>query len=293
MPEGLEVEYYRRLADTVVGRRIRVVDAPDAWYVKGGVAPADVVAALEGRRITATRRIGKLLLVDTDGPTLGLRFGMTGRLLVDGGAAIEHLEYSSRREDPAWDRFVLQFGTTRRPAGDLRLRDPRRLGAVELDPTTDHLGVDLFDVTPTALTAALNGSAAPLKARLLDQSRVAGLGNLLVDEILWRARLAPDRPAGSLDSAEQRRLQRVLRTTVHQLLERGGSHTGDLMVARVRGGTCPRCGSALDRETVGGRTTYWCRSCVAAAPAGSGSGPGSGSGSGAVAASSARSGRSR
>ncbi|MFN8039011.1 MAG: DNA-formamidopyrimidine glycosylase family protein [Acidimicrobiales bacterium] len=262
MPEGLEVEYYRRLADTAVGRRIGAVEAPDAWYLKGGVGPGAVVAALEGRRVTGTRRIGKLLLVDTDGPTLGLRFGMTGRLLVDDTAAIEHLEYSSRREDPTWDRFVLRFGTTRRPAGDLRMRDPRRLGAVELEPATDRLGVDLFDVTPRALAAVLAGSSAPLKARLLDQSRVAGLGNLLVDEILWRARLAPDRPAGSLDAAEQRRLQRTIRTTVRQLLERGGSHTGDLMVARVRGGTCPRCGTPLARQTVGGRTTYWCRSCV-------------------------------
>lgn len=262
MPEGLEVEYYRRLADDAVGRRIRAVDAPDAWYVKGGLGPADVVTALQGRRITGTRRIGKLLLVDTDGPTLGLRFGMTGRLLLDDVAAIEHLEYSTRREDPTWDRFVLRFGTARRPEGDLRLRDPRRLGAVELDPATDHLGVDLFSVTPAALAAALAGSSAPLKARLLDQSRVAGLGNLLVDEILWRARLAPDRPAGSLTPDEVRRLQRVVRTTVRQLLERGGSHTGDLMVARVRGGACPRCGAELARQTVGGRTTYWCPACV-------------------------------
>lgn len=262
MPEGLEVEYYRRLAVTTVGRRIRRVLAPDPWFVKGGARPDALAAALEGRSITGVRRIGKLLLVDTDGPTLGMRFGMTGRLLVDGAAAVDHLEHSSARDDPAWDRFALRFGTARSPQGELVVRDPRRLGGVELDPDVDRLGVDLFDVTPAVLARRLEGSASPLKARLLDQAHVAGLGNLLVDEILWRARLAPTRPAGSLDVATVRRLQRTLRTTVHQLLERGGSHTGDLMASRAHGGRCPRCGGPLRRDTVGGRTTYWCSSCV-------------------------------
>lgn len=262
VPEGLEVEYYRRLAAGTVGRRIHRVHAPDAWFVKGSTAPEALAVALEGRRVTGARRIGKLLLVDTDGPTLGIRFGMTGRLLVDGTAAIEHLEYASTRDDAAWDRFALRFGTARRGSGELRVRDPRRLGGVELDPVVDHLGVDLFAVTPAVLTRCLAGSAAPLKARLLDQSRVAGLGNLLVDEILWRARLVPTRPAGSLDPREVRGLHRALRSTVRQLLDRGGSHTGDLMASRVRGGRCPRCRAPLRRETVGGRTTYWCAPCA-------------------------------
>ncbi len=104
----------------------------------------------------------------------------------------------------------------------------------------------------------LAGSDAPLKARLMDQSRLAGLGNLLTDEILWRSGLDPARPARSLDETEVKRLQRTMRRTLTVLAERGGSHTGDLQVARARGATCPRDGAPLQRRTIGGRTTYSC-----------------------------------
>ena len=96
MPEILEVEAYRRLAERVVGRTISAVEAPDAWFVKGGATPEAVAVALVNRRITALRRHGKVLLLDSGGPTLGLRFGMTGRLLVDGEAAIRYLEWGGR-----------------------------------------------------------------------------------------------------------------------------------------------------------------------------------------------------
>jgi formamidopyrimidine-DNA glycosylase len=250
----IEVELYRRLADRVVGRTIAEVGAPDDWFLKRGLGPVEVGAALLGRTVTGTRRIGKLLLVDTDGPVLGLRFGMTGRLVVDGVAAIEELEYGSGRDRAAWDRFALGFtdGTV------LRVNDPRRLGGVELDPDIGRLGPDALAVTPAGLRAAVAGSTAPLKARLLDQARVAGLGNLLVDEILWRAGLDPARPAGSLSPAELRRLHRHLLATVGGLLTDGGSHLGRLQEARMRGGTCPRDGVPLQRRTIGGRTTYSC-----------------------------------
>jgi formamidopyrimidine-DNA glycosylase len=136
--------------------------------------------------------------------------------------------------------------------------DPRRLGGVMLEPSVGHLGTDALSVTHAPLRDALQASRAPLKAWLLDQSRVAGLGNLLVDEILWRAGLDPARPARSLDPAEAKVLHRQLVGTVRRLLERGGSHTGDLQVARVRGSTCPRDGTPLQRRTIGGRTTYSC-----------------------------------
>ncbi|MEY2437172.1 MAG: formamidopyrimidine-DNA glycosylase [Acidimicrobiaceae bacterium] len=256
MPELIEVEGYRRQARAALGRRIAGVDAPDLWFLKGGVGPDAVREALVGRRFERDRRIGKLLLLDTDGggPTLGLRFGMTGRLLIDGDSTIDKLEYASGRAESAWDRFTVRFDD----GGELRINDARRLGAVELDPDETRLGVDATTITLAQLGAVLGASAAPLKARLMDQARIAGLGNLLTDETLWRAGLDPARPAGSLSPAERRRLHRHLRRTLDELTARGGSHTGELQVARARGASCPKDGAPLLRRTIGGRTTYSC-----------------------------------
>ncbi|MCD9622316.1 DNA-formamidopyrimidine glycosylase family protein [Rhabdothermincola salaria] len=254
MPELLEVEAYRRLASRVVGLDVVAVAAPDPWFLKGGLDALTVTDALVGRRLTDARRIGKLLVIDTDGPTLGLRFGMTGVLDVDGVDGVERLEYGGSRREPAWDRFTLVFEGDRA----LKVRDARRLGGVELDPDEARLGIDAAALTPAGLRAVLGTSQAPLKARLMDQARVAGLGNLLTDEALWRAGLDPARPAGSLSPAEQRRLLTHIRRTLDELGERGGSHTGDLQASRRRGGVCPRDGAELERRTVGGRTTYSC-----------------------------------
>lgn len=273
VPELPEVEAYRCLAEGALGRPIASVEAPDAWFLKGGIAADGLRDALVGRSFCAARRLGKLLLLDTTaatelaaggragrataapgGPVLGLRFGMTGRLVVDGRAGVEGLVYSSDREVSAWDRFLVRFAD----GGDLRVRDPRRLGGVFLDPREDALGPDVAALTPAALRAALGSSTAPLKARLMDQHRLAGVGNLLADEVLWRAGLDPRRPARSLTGPEVRRLHRHLRRVVDDLIARGGSHTGDLMAARVPGGRCPRDGAELTRATVGGRTTWWC-----------------------------------
>ena len=269
MPELPEVEAYRRLAEqSALGRRIAAVEAPDPWFLKGGVRACDVDAALVGSTLVAARRRGKLLLLDTDGGrTLGLRFGMTGRLAVDGTAGVDQLLYTSRRDEPVWDRFTLSFASgagglalasEAGRLGRLRVNDPRRLGGVVLDPDEGSLGPDALGVTPKQLAAALGRSAAPLKARLLDQARLAGVGNLMADELLWRAGLAPQRPAASLTPAEARRLHRQLRRTVELLIDRGGSHLGDLTPSRLPGGTCPRDGTPLARATVGGRTTWWC-----------------------------------
>jgi formamidopyrimidine-DNA glycosylase len=253
LPELPEVEAYRRLAERVVGRRITAVSAPDAWYLKGGLDAAILAAAMETRSVTAARRRGKLLLLDTDGPTLGLHFGMTGRLVVDGTAGVDGLLYSSNRALEVWDRLVLGF----EGGGDLRVRDPRRLGAVTLQPLEERLGPDALAIGPASLAAAITTNA-PLKARLLDQARVAGVGNLIADEVLWRAGLDPARPGRSLSPPEVRRLHRHLRRTLVDLIERGGSHTGDLMPARFPGGRCPKDGTDLERRTIGGRTTYSC-----------------------------------
>jgi formamidopyrimidine-DNA glycosylase len=257
VPELLEVEAYRSAADAVVGRRIRAVDAPDDWYLKGGLTPSAAAGHLAGRRVAAARRHGKVLLVDTDGPTIGIRFGMTGRLLVDGRGPIDGLEYGPDRDDPTWHRFALDFGRGR----TLVVTDPRRLGGVELDPDLGRLGPDAAGLTLAQLRRGLAGARAPVKAVLLDQHRVAGLGNLLVDEVLYRAGLDPARPGRSLDDAELRRLHRSVRRGLAELGERGGSHLGDLPAAARRAGAlCPLDGTPLVRRSIAGRTTWSCPS---------------------------------
>jgi formamidopyrimidine-DNA glycosylase len=253
VPELLEVEQYRRIAERAIDRPVVGVAAPDAWYLKGGLTADAARRALVGDRFVAARRRGKLLVLDTrNGLTVGLRFGMTGRLLVDGSAAIDRLEYGSARDEPRWDRFVVRFAD-----GSMCMRDPRRLGGVELSPDEAALGPDAGSVGLPALAALLQ-SDAPLKARLMDQRQLAGMGNLLTDETLWRAGLDPARPARSLDDEEVRRLRTAMRRTLRVLGRRGGSHTGDLQEERHRGGVCPLDGAPLDRRTVGGRTTYSC-----------------------------------
>ena len=257
MPELAEVQRYRQLAETAIGRVVRSVVAPDAWFLKRGLTPRAVKAALTGRRLTAVRRTGKLLVLETDGghgPNLGIRFGMSGRLLIDGRASVHDLIYASNRPVEAWDRFAVRF----EEGGDLRVRDPRRLGGVELDPDETALGPDALDATTVDVRRAIERSQAPLKARLMDQRRLAGIGNLAADELLWRAGLDPARPAGSLTAAESRRLAHHIRRTLADLIARGGSHMGDLMPAREAGAVCPKDGTPLLRRTVGGRTTFSC-----------------------------------
>jgi formamidopyrimidine-DNA glycosylase len=255
VPELPEVERYRQLAERALDRTIASVVSPDPWFVKGGADVPALERALVGSRFVGTRRIGKLLLLDVGrGPTVGIRFGMTGTLVVDGSAAIGQLLYSPRRDDPVWDRWAARFDD----GGSLVVRDPRRLGGVSLEPDLSGLGPDAATIGPAALALALAGSAAALKARLLDQSCLAGVGNLIADEVLWRAGLSPLRPAASLSRNEARRLHRHLGRTIDDLIERGGSHRGDLMEERHPGGVCPRDGTALARSTVGGRTSWWC-----------------------------------
>lgn len=253
MPELIEIEYYRQAALRAIGRSVAAIETPDDWYLKG-VTAALLESALVGHQIEGLRRRGKLMLADlTSGPTLGLRFGMTGRIIVDDVAPIDVLEYSSDRNDPAWDRFVVHFSD----GGSMRMRDPRRLGGVELDPDENALGVEASTVTATELTAVFGASRTKLKARLMDQSKLAGLGNLLTDETLWRAGLRPDRTIDTLDASAIEALAETIRSTVAELAERGGSHKGDLQGERVHG-HCPLDGAQLERSKVAGRATIWC-----------------------------------
>lgn len=253
MPELVEVEYYRRAAVPFVGATIESVVVRDERFVRPAGGAARLRRTLRGATITGLERTGKLLVVQTTGASLGLRFGMTGVLVASGTDTLDELVYGPTRRDPAWVRLVL-----RTTAGELAVRDPRILGSAELDPDTTRLGPDALSVTPAQLRVALAGSSAPLKARLMDQQRLAGVGNLIADEVLWRASLHPERPAGSLTDVELRRLHRHLRTSLDDLLAAGGSHQGRMTAERRPGGHCPRDGTPLRRSTVGGRTTWWC-----------------------------------
>jgi formamidopyrimidine-DNA glycosylase len=251
----LEVETYRQLAVAALDRPIASVVSPDAWFLKGAATGSSLRRVLVGNRFVAARRIGKLLVLDVDaGPTVGIRFGMTGTLIVDDQAGVDQMRYAPKRRDPVWDRWIVRF----RDGGSLVVHDPRRLGGVLLDPDVSVLGRDAFAITRAELAATLRESRAPLKARLLDQSKVAGIGNLIADELLWRAGLSPLRPSDSLTPNEVRRLHAHLARTLADLTSGGGSHTGLLMEDRRPGGRCPRDGCELIRSTVGGRTSWWC-----------------------------------
>jgi formamidopyrimidine-DNA glycosylase len=174
---------------------------------------------------------------------LGLHLGMAGRIVVDDGAPHQ-----------LWDRFILHFAD----GGRLVLRDKRRLGRAVLDPVLSRLGPDAAEVSRDAFRARVGRGSAPIKARIMDQSVIAGVGNLLADEALWQARLSPLRPAGDLDTGELDQLRNAIRASTRSALRKGGVHNGKVMPARSRTGICPRCGADMARATVGGRTTYWC-----------------------------------
>jgi formamidopyrimidine-DNA glycosylase len=258
MPEALEVELARRATDDLLGRTMVAVERTDPLVVGDGV---DV--AVPGATIEAVTRRGKLLVVHTDGPTLGIHFGMTGRLLREGDPVIgrladdQRLVYGPGADLPVWDRWAVRLDD----GSQLRLQDPRRLGRVWLEPDVERLGPDVLTLRRADLAAALARRRAPLKAVLLDQTSVAGLGNMLVDEVLWWSSLDPHRPAASLAPDEVAALQHAIRRRLPVMLRRGGSHTGTLSPSlRAPGGHCPRDGTELRRDVVGGRTTIWCPS---------------------------------
>jgi formamidopyrimidine-DNA glycosylase len=244
MPELPEAERARRQIERALGREIVAVDDADT-YVCRPHAPGEIASALTGRRLTKAHRRGKFLWAETDGgPDLGLHLGMAGRIVID--------------EEPiAWDRFVLEFAD----GGRMALRDKRRLGRAVIEPDFDHVGPDAAEVSRDVFRARVGRGTMALKARLLDQASISGVGNLLADETLWRARISPRRPAGTLSDEELDHLRRVLRAATRDAIRKGGVHTGTFIAHRTRGGHCPRCKSELERATIGGRTTFWCPTC--------------------------------
>jgi formamidopyrimidine-DNA glycosylase len=255
MPELPEVERARALiAERALGREIVAVDDTDT-YVCRPHAPGELADALVGRRLLAAHRQGKSMWIETDGgPVLGLHLGMAGRIVVDEAAAGDPQRDGPNGHNPIWDRFTLSFAD----GGHLMLRDKRRLGRAVLDPDLSGLGPDAAEIGRDAFRERVGRGDLPLKARVMDQAVLAGVGNLLADEALWRARLDPRRPAGSLDHDELDRLRREIRAATRRAIVRGGVHTGDVIPHRRRDGVCPRCGADMARATIGGRTTYWC-----------------------------------
>jgi formamidopyrimidine-DNA glycosylase len=245
MPELPEAERARQTLESVLGRRIVGVDDRDS-YVCRPHAPGEIAGALTGHRLASAHRRGKFMWVETDdGPALGLHLGMAGKIMVDP-------EDSTR-----WDRFTLQFDD----GGRMVLRDKRRLGRAVLNPDFSHVGPDAALVGRDDFRRLIGGGRAPVKARLLDQKAISGVGNLLADQTLWQARLSPLRLTSDLSTEELDRLRRELRAAVRSAIRQGGVHTGSFVGVRGPGGHCPREGHPLNRATVGGRTSYWCPVC--------------------------------
>jgi formamidopyrimidine-DNA glycosylase len=256
MPEVLEVESYRTLASRLVGERITRGWA-DAYASKKLPSPSSWARAVKGLTLTGTSRRGKLLLLETDGVTLGLRFGMTGVLLIDHEAGIDGLFYGPHEYKVQWVRAGLEFEDGR----TLVLHDPRRLARCEIEPDLDELGPDALSLSRREFDQVLHvtrGEGPAIKARLLDQTAIAGVGNLLGDEILFDAGIDPRTPTGLLDDQQRDRLYRSFTRTMRTLKKRGGSHLGDHVAGRFAGGVCPLDGGTMLATTVGGRTTYWC-----------------------------------
>ena len=267
MPELPEVETARSLiAEEALNRLIVDVDDGDTFVCRPH-SPGELRDALTGRTLTAAHRRGKAMWCETSGvgrsqvsgPDLGIHQGMGGRIVVTSqdGQAAEGGGPRRRDAQPRkaeWDRFTLSFAD----GGSLVLFDKRRLGRVRLNPGIDALGPDAAEVTPADFRSLITRGSVAVKARLLDQSRIAGVGNLLADEILWQARVHPAARTDTLGPADADRLYRALESALESAIARGGVHTGDVIAARHPGGSCPRCGAEMRHGTIGGRSTWWC-----------------------------------
>jgi formamidopyrimidine-DNA glycosylase len=262
MPELPDVEAFREvLACCAKGRRIERVDVRDPGVLHG-VSARKLRRELEGRRFTEPERHGKWLLARTDGgPTVMLHFGMTGQLVCCDPDDAPHPH----------DRVLFTVGRDSADRdGQLRYRDQRKLQGLWLADDTgvarvlDRQGPDAMAVDRDAFDTVLSGRRGRVKAVLTDQSVLAGLGNLLADEILWRAGLHPAIPAADLTDAQRGRLYKDMRRTLRSSISAGcvpprrswlTGHRDDSDAA------CPRCGEPLRRDRIGGRGTVWCPRC--------------------------------
>jgi formamidopyrimidine-DNA glycosylase len=263
MPELPEVESARRVLVHALDREISGVDDSDTWVCRPH-APGEIATALVGGRLTAAHRRGKTMWCETvgkdgePGPHLGVHLGMGGRVVVTDAGGLRvgggpaRPDRSPRKAE--WDRFGVTFAD----GGTFRLFDKRRLGRVRLDPDLDALGPDAAEITRAEFRTRVARGRSAVKARLLDQSVLAGVGNLLADETLWQARVSPAAPADGLGRRTLDRLHDALEAALESAFAHGGVHTGEVVEHRRPGGHCPRCGAPMVHGTVGGRSTWWC-----------------------------------
>lgn len=273
MPELPEVEtIVQGLRPRVVGR---TVSGAEVVHVDVLREPAEAfVERVSGRRIGAVDRRGKNVVMRLDGPVLLVNLGMTGRLvpLSPGG-------------DPPADATHPAVRLAFRNGGALLFDDTRRFGAVELlDPEewsrrTERLGPEPLEpgFTADALHRALSDSRSPVRSWLLDQRRIAGVGNIYANEALHRARVHPRRPARSLDIADAVRLHQALRDVLRAAIRAGGTTIRDfrdaegapgrfvreLRVYGRRGEPCLGCGAPVERLVFGNRSAFYCPVCQA------------------------------
>jgi formamidopyrimidine-DNA glycosylase len=277
VPELPEVETIRaKLAPVLTGRRLVSVAILDPRLVRP-YEPAEIAAELAGERVASVERRGKYLVVRFEtGRVLLIHLRMTGSL--------RHGD-ANPAED-AHRRAVVRLDD----GSDVVYRDVRRFGTWlllepdEVEPyLTARLGEEPLDTLFTAarLGERLANRKAPLKAALLDQRTLAGMGNIYVDEALWRARLHPLRPAHTIDRGELRRLHRGIRAALEAGLARQGSTLRDYrqpdgsagsmqheFKVYGRGGEpCDRCGTPIAKTRVAGRGTWFCPTCQPERPA--------------------------
>jgi formamidopyrimidine-DNA glycosylase len=286
VPELPEVETVaRQLEPEIEGHRIERLEVYDPRWSRP-VPPKRLGKQVSGGTITGLGRRGKYLLLGLDGDrTLVMHLRMTGNLVLREGDDIldpseGRLLYQGERtteERHLRSRFVLDDGR------ELWFTDPRRFGEAFLLADKDlsvrfaKLGVEPLseDFTPEALGEAAAGRQAPLKSFLLDQSRVAGIGNIYADEALYRARLHPLSPAGSMKPEHLVALRDAVVASLEAGIDAGGSSIDDyrdgrgekgsmqekFLVHTREGQPCPSCEGEIVRIVVGGRSTYYCPSC--------------------------------
>jgi formamidopyrimidine-DNA glycosylase len=270
VPELPEVEtVVRELRPLLVGRRLGTISVSKCALRRPW--RDDWERPLAGRRVVEVRRRGKWIVVALDRALhLVIHLGMTGRLTVD-PAAVPLPEHT---------HLIIAVGD----GLELRFRDVRRFGSATLIDGAEtlarffeesSLGPEPFDCDPADWRAKLSRTARPLKAVLLDQRVVAGVGNIYADESLFEARLHPARKGNALTGAEAERLRRAVATVLRRAIERRGSTIRDYVGAsglrgsyqdefRAYGRTgdpCRRCRTPIRRERLAGRSTHYCPRC--------------------------------